>query len=167
MKEGWKFRIIVVVILMVTFTLGHIGISFASDAAAPPAGSYTKTCDMKTIQFTSTEITSAKCKKLDGSWNTGASLTYSTCTGDIMNCNGNLRCSTTGNSPPDGGYKKSCICCYTKMKLDDSAQKEIEYVCCLCKQKNGKYNPVETCYPTTTCTDKKQIQNIDGTLTCK
>lgn len=161
MRKGLGYRISVVVLSIVTFVLAYAIISFAADADAP-AGSYKKSC--KSIVWDDDDhITSAKCKRMNGTWNNSASLTMD-CTGDRENCNGNLRC--TGVDLPSGNYKNSCFCCYKKYKLDINAEREIENVCCLCKQSNGKYNTTETCTPTS-CASPKQIQNINGTLSCK
>jgi len=158
MKKTWGFRIIVGVFLITTFTIGYANMGFAA-----PSGSYTKTCI--NIQSDDTNITKAECKRLDGTTNKNASLNnWSDCTGDRENCNGNLRC--TGVDLPAGNYRNSSFCCYKKYKLDTYAQREVENVCCLCKQSNGKYNPSETCTPTS-CASPKQIQNMNGTLTCQ
>jgi len=148
-------------VFIVTFVLGSSIISFADD---PPAGSYKKTC--KEAEYDGTNL-KATCKKFDGSYASQSTLSNAdTCTGDRENCNGTLKC--TGVDLPSGNYKNSCFCCYKKYILNTQKQREIENVCCLCKNGKGKYQS-ETCTPCEddSCTSPKQIQNNDGTLTCK
>jgi hypothetical protein len=149
-------------VFIVTFILGNAIVSFAVD---PPGGTYKKTCTH--IQVTNYAL-KADCKTLSGYLNRGATLSswscdgttrsrWQDCEGQIENCNGNLRC--TGICLPPGNYRQSSSCCYQKMILG------VENVCCLSKRANGIYNS-ETCTPVS-CASPKQIQNIDGTLTCR
>ena len=148
-------------VFIVTFVLGSSVISFAQN----PSGTYSLTC--KDIDYSNGKDLKATCKNFGGQYRSPSTLyNADTCTGDRENCNGYLKC--TGVDLPSGNYINSCFCCYKKYIYNSQKQREIENVCCLCKNKKGKYQS-ETCTPceSDSCKDGKQIQNIDGTLTCK
>jgi hypothetical protein len=159
MKKRFFYFTASLFVMIVTFILGNAVINYAE---TPPSGSYSKTC--KDASYDGSTLT-AKCKKLNGQY-AGSNTTLTgadTCTGDRENCNGTLKC--TGEDLPSGNYKNSCFCCYKKGKYDSSKEREVENVCCYCKSSSGSYSS-ETC-TTAECASPKQIQNINGTLTCK
>lgn len=114
--------------LMIVFVFGTGYICYAGNA---PNGTYKKTCTSIYYNEDADRITSAKCKRLSGSWNSAAQ--YSNCNqcidngGDIENCDGDLQCSNVG-IPTGGSYKASCFCC----KMTGNT------LSCYCKDKKGK-----------------------------
>ena len=120
----WKIFCIILCFAAVSV----LGASCVSIAAEAPNGSYKKTCTSIYYNESADRITSASCKKMDGSWNKSAQyFNCSQCGGDISNCNGTLEC-TGVNLPNVGSYQKSCWCCrMTGTQLG-----------CYCNPKKGK-----------------------------
>jgi len=84
------------------------------NADDPPAGSYKNSCNTIIYDTNADKITSAHCKRKNGSWNNSAN--HSNCQqciddgGDLANCDGNIDCINV-NLPDVGSYKNSCWCC--------------------------------------------------------
>jgi len=80
----------------------------------PPPGSYQNSCNSILYNKSADRITSASCKRKNGTWNNSAQhFNCQQCIdagGDIANCDGNIDC-TGVNLPNVGSYRNSCWCC--------------------------------------------------------
>ena len=145
---------IIVLCFVIAFIIGISYTTLTAAEADAPGGSYKATCKDVVVDKTAGNITSANCKKMNGSWKGTQLSNYTKCLddrGDIENCDGNLRC--TGVGIPSGSYNRSCFCCYmTGSTLH-----------CNCKNKKGKavatgLNDASSC---------KSLDNDDGKLKCR
>jgi hypothetical protein len=127
------------IVLSMYFSLNSTALATSGEGcpdSTAPTGNYQNSCN--TIKCEGDTL-SANCKTISGSWNKGTELdNYSSCSGEISNCDGKLRC-TCGTACPSGSYNNSCFCCSISSKWNDQAQAEQKQLACWCKNKKGKY----------------------------
>lgn len=157
-KKGWDRRVCGIIGILffsvIAFFMGAGGSCFAAD---PPNGSYKMTCNTINYNQEIDKITSARCKKMDGKWNTTSLKQAQTCVNDggsIDNCDGTLQCSGV-DIPTAGSYRASCFCC----KMSGIPATTLS---CYCKNKKGKAN-YTLLRNATTCSSP---WNDNGTLKC-
>jgi hypothetical protein len=94
--------------LALALFVGILGTVGVAQTGALPAGDYQQTC--RDIKANGSQLT-ASCKKKDGSFQ-NTSIDTSSCTGNIANEDGQLRCtgSSTGQGQalPAGSYQQTC-----------------------------------------------------------
>ncbi len=118
-----------VVLAILVFGFVFIIGSSPAWADAAPNGSYRQTCRSIRYNSSADRITSASCKKINGSWKTTQFNNPQQCInqgGDISNCDGIIQC-TGVNLPNVGSYQRSCFCC----KMVGTT------LSCYCKPKKG------------------------------
>jgi hypothetical protein len=121
-----------------------------SMGAAPPGGSYTRTCR---DAFTTGTTLHASCKNRGGGWQPTQLGGFNTCRGEVYNFDGMLTCSRGTGAPPSGSYLQSCKDIVVSGSLL-SAQ---------CRKVNGSYAPF-TLGNFNGCT---AIDNLDGAIVCR
>ena len=119
-------------------------------------GSYTQTC--RDIERHGNTL-EATCQARDGSWHDTALRHANKCRGDIVNDNGDLRCSSNSGwqdngGLPGGSYSQTC----RNLKRDgDRLEGE-------CRDRNGNWHHTEL-RGISTC--QNNIENNDGHLGCR
>mgnify|MGYP001492119417 CR=1 FL=1 len=148
-------------VLFVVFAMGVLVLGSNASAECPD-GSYKRSCksDKTTCDG---ETLSSECKRMNGTWKTTSLQGYKSCTQDIANCDGTLKC-LCGTDCPSGSYSRSCFCCTTKEIANMQTGVFETELNCKCKDKKGKYQDT-TLSNTGRCS--KDIENMNGVLTCK
>lgn len=94
--------------LTLALLVGVFGTASVAQVGALPAGDYQQTC--RDIKTNGSQLT-ASCQKKDGSFQ-NTSIDTSSCTGNIANEDGQLRCVSggqgMGQNQPSGSYQQTC-----------------------------------------------------------
>jgi hypothetical protein len=118
------------------------------------SGSFSSSCnEIKCVG----ETLHAKCKTISGSRVNASLDNYLSCSTDVANCNGQLRC-LCGTDCPSGSYAQSCTCCSVGDKYNPQKEQSEKHLYCMCKNKKGKYLD-------TSLADYLSCQQKDGVYT--
>jgi hypothetical protein len=140
-------------VLALALLVGVFGTASLAQVGALPAGDYQQTC--RDIKTSGSQLT-ASCQKRDGHWQS-TSIDTSTCTGGIVNDDGQLRCTASstgqGQALPAGSYQQTC----KNIRVNGN---DLE---ASCQKTDGSFQNT-TLKNANSCS---QIVNENGTLRCQ
>jgi hypothetical protein len=152
-------RSMILSVLAMALLIGIPGTATVAQTSGLPPGDYQQTC--RNIRANGNQLI-ASCQKKDGHWR-NTSIDSSTCSGGIVNDDGQLRCAGGGSygggwqgptqALPPGDYQKSC----QNIHINGSD------LVASCQKKDGSWKDT-TLKNANSCGGR--IINMDGNLRC-